>query len=101
MILEIARITVKPGMEAEFEDGVRKAVAIFSGAKGCRAMNLRRSVETPSQYLLFVQWETIENHTEDFRGSDSFAQWRGLIGHCMDGETQVEHSTLEVEGFES
>ena len=36
MITEIAQIEVKPGMEAEFETGVKKAAPIFKRAKGCR-----------------------------------------------------------------
>src|SRR5262249_10198275 len=35
MILEIAQIDVKPGMEADFEAGVAKATAVFQRAKGC------------------------------------------------------------------
>ena len=36
MILEIAQITVKPGLEAEFEAGVTRAAPLFARAKGCR-----------------------------------------------------------------
>ena len=67
MILEIAQIDVKPGMEAEFEAGVKKAAPIFKRAKGCKFMTLQRSHEMPQRYRLFVQWETLENHTKDFR----------------------------------
>src|SRR6478736_1131025 len=69
MILEIAQIDVKPGMEAEFEAAVSKAAPIFKRAKGCKFMTLQRSHETPQRYRLFVQWETLENHTKDFRES--------------------------------
>src|SRR5262245_46742771 len=69
MITEIAQIDVKPGTEAEFEKGVKQAVPIFKRAKGCRGMELRRSVEKPSRYRLFIGWDTVENHTVDFRGS--------------------------------
>ena len=58
MILEIAQIDVKPGMEAEFEAGVKKAAPIFKRAKGCKSMTLQRSHEMPQRYRLFVQWET-------------------------------------------
>ena len=66
MITEIAQIDVKPGTEAEFEKGVKQAVPIFQRAKGCRSMELRRSIEKPSRYRLFVGWDTVENHTNDF-----------------------------------
>lgn len=99
MVTEIAQIEVKPGMEAEFESGVKSAAPLFKRAKGCRAMELRKSIEKPSRYRLFVAWETVENHTDDFRGSPDFAEWRKLVGHCFASPPEVEHVTETVHGF--
>ena len=99
MILEIAQIDVKPGLEAEFEAGVAKAAPIFKRAKGCKGMELQRSIEKPSRYRLFVQWMTLENHTVDFRGSEDFKAWRALVGHCFATGPDVEHTTRAVKGF--
>jgi len=99
MILEIAAIAVKPGMESEFEAGVSKAAAVFRRAKGCKGMTLQRSMETPSRYRLFVKWETLENHTVDFRGSADFQEWRKLVQHCFAGAPEVEHVREVVTGF--
>jgi heme-degrading monooxygenase HmoA len=99
MILEIAQIDVKPGMEAEFEANVGKAGPIFARAKGCKGMELQRSVEKPGRYRLFVKWETLENHTVDFRGSPDFQEWRKLVGHCFATPPEVEHANQVVKGF--
>jgi heme-degrading monooxygenase HmoA len=99
MITEIAQIDVKPGMEAEFENGVTKAAPIFQRAKGCRGLGLVRSIEKPSRYRLLVKWETVENHTVDFRGSPDFAEWRELVGHCFAAPPEVEHVSEAVKGF--
>jgi len=99
MILEIAQIDVKPGMEAEFEAGVKKAGAIFQRAKGCKFMTLQRSHEMPQRYRLFVQWQTLENHTKDFRESADFQEWRKLVGHCFAAPPYVEHVAEVLRGF--
>ena len=99
MFLEIAQIDIKPGMEAEFEAGVAKAAAVFKRAKGCRSLTLQRSVEKPSRYRLFIQWDTIENHTVDFRGSADFQEWRKLAAHCFAGPPEVEHVREALKGF--
>ena len=99
MIMEIAQIDVKPGMENEFEAGVKQATAIFKRAKGCTGMALQRSHEKPSRYRLFVKWDTVENHTVDFRGSADFQEWRKLVGHCFASPPNVEHVTEVVHGF--
>ena len=99
MILEIAQIAVKAGMEDEFEAGVAAAKPLFQRAKGCLSMNLVRSIEYPSRYRLLVGWEMLENHTVDFRNSDDFQTWRGLVSPCFDGAPEVEHAAQAVAGF--
>ena len=49
MILEIAQIDVKPGMENDFEAGVKAAAPLFKRAKGCKGMTLQRTHEKPSK----------------------------------------------------
>jgi heme-degrading monooxygenase HmoA len=99
MITEIAQIEIKPGMEAEFETGVQQAVPIFKRAKGSRGMKLERSIEKPHRYRLFIGWETLENHTVDFRGSPDFQEWRKLVGHCFASPPEVEHVQTVGHGF--
>jgi quinol monooxygenase YgiN len=99
MILEIAQIEIKPGLEAEFEAGVAKAAPVFKRAKGCTSLSLQRSAEKPGRYRLFVGWQTIENHTVDFRGSADFQEWRKHVAHCFAAPPEVEHVREVVKGF--
>ena len=99
MILEIAQIDIKPGMEDAFEQGVKKATPIFKRAKGCKSLALHRSHEMPARYRLFVQWETLENHTRDFRESADFHEWRKLVGHRFASPPHVEHVTEVMHAF--
>lgn len=99
MVLESAEILVKPGMEAEFEAGVRQATPLFQRARGCSGMQLQRGVENPRAYRLLVQWDTVEDHNVHFRGSDDFQEWRRLVGHCFDGAPNVTHVETVYRGF--
>jgi heme-degrading monooxygenase HmoA len=96
MVTEIAQIDVKPGMEREFEEGVEKARPIFRQAKGFRRLGLLRSIEKPQRYRLMIEWETLENHTVDFYGSDNWKAWRALVGHCFAGPPEVDHSSTAL-----
>lgn len=91
MVLEIAQIDVATGKEAAFEEGFARAKPLFDRAKGCRTAAIHRSIEKPGRYRLFVEWETLENHTVDFRGSADFQEWRSLVGHCFASPPEVEH----------
>ena len=94
MILEVAVLDVKPGMEAEFESAFERAQVIIAGMPGCRSHQLRRCLENSSRYLLLVNWETLEDHTVGFRGSSAYKEWRALLHHFYDPFPVVEHYAI-------
>jgi len=91
MILEVALLQIKPGEGHRFEQAFPQAEKVLVQAKGRPSHELRRCIETPDRYLLLVRWETLEAHTEGFRGSPLFQQWRAVIGPFFDGAPVVEH----------
>jgi heme-degrading monooxygenase HmoA len=92
MITEIAQIEVKPGTEKDFEAAVATARPLFLRAKGGKGFELHKSIEKPSRYRLMAKWDTLENHTVDFRSSADFAAWRGLVGRYFASAPEVEHT---------
>jgi heme-degrading monooxygenase HmoA len=100
MITEIAQIDVKPGMEAEFEAACAKARPLFMRAKGAKGIELHKSIEKPQRYRLFAKWETLENHTVDFRGSEDFTAWRALVGPYFAAPPEVEHTVTVLTSAE-
>jgi heme-degrading monooxygenase HmoA len=96
MITEIAQIEVKPGTEKDFEAAVAKAKPLFLRAKGGRGIELHKSIEKPTRYRLLAKWDTVENHTVDFRGSEDFQAWRGLVGQYFAAPPEVEHTETVV-----
>jgi heme-degrading monooxygenase HmoA len=91
MILEVAVVQVKAGEGRRFEEAFPRAEQVIAQAKGYVSHELRRCIETRDRYLLLVRWETLEAHTEGFRGSPLFQQWRAVIGPFFDGAPVVEH----------
>jgi heme-degrading monooxygenase HmoA len=99
MIFEMAQIEIKAGMESAFEHAVAQATPLFQRARGCRGMQLLRSIEQPSRYTLMVTWETIDDHLVHFRESQDFQEWRRLAGGFFAGPPQVGHIQVAVAGF--
>ena len=91
MVLERALITVTPGREEEFEQAFATAREQLTGARGFRGGTLSRGLESPSTYLLLLEWDTLEDHTEGFRGSPRFTEWRRLLGPFFADAPAVEH----------
>lgn len=61
--------------------------------KGYVSHELQSCIEDGNKYLLLVQWETLEDHTEGFRGSPEYQEWRKLLHHFYDPFPVVEHYT--------
>lgn len=91
MILEVAILNVKTGQETDFEGAFRTASSIIASMKGYRRHELRRCVEIANQYVLLVEWDTLEDHTIGFRGSEQYQEWRRLLHHFYDPFPTVEH----------
>ncbi|ACL41326.1 Antibiotic biosynthesis monooxygenase [Pseudarthrobacter chlorophenolicus A6] len=94
MITEHALLPVIPGQEEEFEAAFGEARHIISSMPGFISLSLSRSIESPSTYLLLVEWETLGDHTEGFRGSPEYQQWRALLHRFYEPFPVVEHYNL-------
>ena len=95
MILEVADIRIIPGRQAEFDEAIRRgAETVVAKAKGFAGYKVNHSIESPERYLLMIYWQTLENHTVDFRGSPAFADWRAIVGPFFAGPPHVEHFQL-------
>jgi len=91
MIQEVALLHIRPHQTAEFEAAFRQAQTIISAMPGYLRHELQRCLEDDHKYALFVWWATLEDHTEGFRGSPEYQQWRSLLHHFYDPFPVVEH----------
>jgi len=91
VVLEIADFAVLPGKEDEFAAAVREGLAYIAATPGFRSARLTRGVESPSRFVLLIEWDSLEAHTVGFRESENFARWRSVVGPFFDGAPRVEH----------
>jgi heme-degrading monooxygenase HmoA len=99
MVTELADIHIQPGTDAAFLAAVQKAVPLFQRARGCTSMRIEKRVEEADNYLLIIDWETLDNHNVDFRESDDFQQWRALVGGFFARPPAVTHIAPGLTGF--
>jgi len=95
MILELADIRIHPGKQTEFDAAVQKGIdTVVSKSKGFRGFKINKGIETPERYVLMIFWETLENHSVDFRESQAFKDWRAIVGPYFAAPPAVEHFNL-------
>ena len=95
MILELADIRIHAGQQAAFDAAIERGVReVISKAKGFAGYKVNKGIESPERYILQIFWETLENHTIDFRQSPAFADWRAIVGSFFAVPPTVEHFSL-------
>jgi len=91
MVLEVALIDVNPDQEDAFAAAYAQGRPVLAGTPGCRSVRMTRGIESPSRFVLLVEWDSVEAHEQNFRASERFDQWRALIGPYFAGPPRVEH----------
>lgn len=91
MVLEVAILDVRSGQSECFERAFSEAKIILSSMPGYMSHDLRRCIERPDRYILLVNWETLEDHTAGFRGSEQYHKWKALLHHFYEPFPEVEH----------
>ena len=91
MILEVAILNIIPGQEDEFINAFSKAQGIISKMAGYISHQLKACIENSSRYILLVEWKTLTDHTEGFRQSKEYQEWKRLLHHFYDPFPVVEH----------
>ena len=59
--------------------------------KGYIEHELLKCLEADNKYVLMVRWQTLEDHTEGFRKSDDYKEWKNLLHHFYELFPNVEH----------
>ena len=94
MIYELVEAEVKPGSEEAFQTAYGEATKLLLRAKGCRSVRMMRGIERPNFFRILVQWETIEDHTQGFRGSPAHQQLIAQTRQHYANPALVQHYTL-------
>lgn len=90
-VMEVAVLNVKQGQQSQFEQVFERAETIISSMAGYISHGLSKCIEHDSRYLLLVNWQTIEDHEEGFRGSEEYQEWKAMLHHFYEPFPSVEH----------
>ena len=91
MVLEVAVFNIVPGQEAEFAAAYAEAREMLVSTPGFHSARMTRGIESPSRFVLLVEWDSLDAHTVNFRRSERFQTWRGLLSPHFDGQPSTEH----------
>ncbi|WP_213455339.1 antibiotic biosynthesis monooxygenase family protein [Rhizomonospora bruguierae] len=93
MVLEVALIDVLPGHEEAFAAAYAAGRELVATTPGCRTVRMTRGIESPTRFVLLIEWDSVEAHEVNFRQSERFPAWRAHIGPHFASPPVVEHFT--------
>lgn len=91
MIIEHVHLQIKPEQSQAFEAAFEQAKAVIYPMSGLNAVQLIQNVTDQHRYILLIFWDRIEDHTEGFRQSTAYVEWKKLLHHFYDPMPTVEY----------
>ena len=83
MIVEIALLTAKPGLQDQVRAGLRTARSVIARAPGYVDSVFLQGVTEPDSFVLRIEWDTLEAYRESFQQSALLSEWRSHFIHLL------------------
>lgn len=91
MIIEHVHLNVKENQSLAFESAFQQAKDIIAPMSGLNAVQLIKNIHNEHAYVLLIFWDKLEDHTEGFRKSEAYLQWKALLHPFYDPLPEVQY----------
>ncbi|MBJ8482973.1 antibiotic biosynthesis monooxygenase family protein [Acinetobacter vivianii] len=91
MIIEHVYLNIKAEHSDAFEAAFHQAKSIIYPMDGLNAVQLIKHTAGDGRYILMIFWDSIEHHTEGFRKSAAYQEWKALLHPFYDPMPTVEY----------
>jgi hypothetical protein len=89
MIVEIALLTARAGLETQVREGLRAGRRVMARMPGYLGSVFHQGLEEPRSFVLRIEWETAEAYRESFREIALLSEWRSHFIHLLEGAPKV------------
>jgi quinol monooxygenase YgiN len=91
MTAEIIRYRIRAENAQTFETAYRKAEPILQGSKHCLGYRLLRGHEEPENWMLIIEWDSVEGHEQGFRKEPGFREFFALVKPFFNDIQEMKH----------
>jgi heme-degrading monooxygenase HmoA len=90
MVIERSELPIAPDRTGDFEQAFVAVGHLLRAAPGCLGTRLSRGIESPSKYLLLIEWQSVDAH-KAFTQAREFTMFRDSIAPFFAGKPATEH----------
>lgn len=98
MIVEYIRYTVPTERADEFLRAYRQAGQVLESDPHCLGWEVARGVEEPENFIVRIEWDSLEGHEQGFRRSAAFAGFFATVRPFFDRIEEMKHYAVDRHG---
>jgi quinol monooxygenase YgiN len=91
MTTEIIRYQIGEGNAQAFEKAYQKAESILQTSKHCLGYRMLRGQEETQNWILLIEWDSVEGHEQGFRKEPSFREFFALVKPFFNNIQEMKH----------
>jgi quinol monooxygenase YgiN len=91
MTTEIIRYRIARENAQAFETAYQKAEPILQGSNHCLGYRLLRGYEEPENWILIIQWDSVQGHEQGFRKEPAFREFFALVKPFFNDIQEMKH----------
>ena len=91
MVVEYIRYRIPEESRDEFERAYAEAGKSLDASEHCLGYELSHGVEEPDNYILRIEWDSLEGHEQGFRQSAEFRAFFAAIKPYVDAIEEMRH----------
>lgn len=91
MIVEYIRYRVPADRAAEFEACYRAGATELEASSHCLRHEVARGVEEPENYIVRIEWDSMEGHLDGFRKSEGFGAFFAAVKPFFEEIEEMKH----------
>ena len=75
----------------EFENAYKKAASSLNSSPHCLRYELSHCVEKPENYILRIEWDSVEGHMKGYRTSEEFQPFFASVRPFLNQIEEMNH----------
>ena len=91
--VEIIRYTIAADQQLAFEQAYAQAAIHLQASPYCRGYQILHGAEEAANYIVIIQWTSVDDHLTGFRKSEEFGVFFGLVKPFFTCIQEMKHYT--------
>lgn len=91
MVIEYVRYRIPAAQHAAFLDAYRAAGADLRASEHCIRFEITQGVEEPDNFIVRIEWDSLEGHLKGFRSSAGFGAFFARVKPFFANILEMKH----------